>query len=350
MCDCLVALSGVTASGVTIFAKNSDRPADEAQVLEGYAAAKRFEPTRTTYLEIESGPDETLAFIGSRPWWMWGVEHGVNEAGVAIGNETIYTTLDPRPFPPALTGMDLVRLGLERAGSAAAAVEIITALLERHGQGGSGHQGRHRPYWSSFLVADPARAFVLETSGREWEAEEVLPEVTGARAISNRTTIPSFDAVHRHPRQPVETLVNPRWTASNETLAARPVTLESVRSHLRSHVGGPDGWTVCMHVEGVEATTASMIAELRPGGRGVARFLLGSPCSSVYVPLFVGRPLGVPVRWDRLAALTSDARPVLDELEAGLEADARDDDDWSFEAWRRVDRALAALGAQVDPQ
>jgi len=274
---------------------------------------------------------------------MWGVEHGVNEAGVAIGNETIYTTLDPRGSPPALTGMDLVRLGLERGRSASEAVAVMTTLLERYGQGGSGHHGRDRPYWSSFLVADPSSAFVVETSGRDFAVEAV----TDVRAISNRTTIPWFDAAWRHPRQPVATLVDPRWSASKAVLASPPVTVRSLQQHLRSHAAGDDGWTVCMHVEGVEATTASVVATLADGGRGPARFLLGSPCCSIYVPLYVGRPLGVPVRWDRLAALADlgpdVVRPVLDELEAGLEADARDDDDWSFEAWRRVDGALRQL-------
>jgi hypothetical protein len=342
MCDCLVALPSASATGTTLFAKNSDRPPGESQVLERYPASVRAEPIRATHVHVDAGDGgETIGVVGSRPWWMWGLEHGVNEAGVAIGNETIYTSLDPRAFRPALTGMDLVRLGLERATSAKDAVDVMTGLLERYGQGGTGHLGRERPYWSSFLVADASDAWVVETSGTTWEAEQV----TDRRAISNRTTIPSFDAAHRHPRQPVETLVDPRLRASEALLAAGSVRVKDVKAHLRSHAAGTDGWTVCMHVEGVEATTASMIAELdaEPTARPT-RFLLGSPCASVYVPLFIDRPLGMPVRWERLASLTVDDRPALDELETWLDANERDDEDWSFEAWRRVDRALAALG------
>jgi secernin len=36
------------------------------------------------------------------------------------------------------TGMDLLRLGLERGRTAKQAVEIITSLIERYGQFGSG--------------------------------------------------------------------------------------------------------------------------------------------------------------------------------------------------------------------
>jgi hypothetical protein len=203
----------------------------------------------------------------------------VNEAGVAAGNATIYTTLDPRAFPDTLTGMDLVRLALERASTAAAAVEVLTSLIERHGQGGSGHAGGHRPYWSSFLVADPAAAFVVETSGRDCAVEPV----ERTRAISNRTTIPSFDAAHRHPRQPVETLVDPRWHASQAVLAHEPVTTEALEAHLASHAGGEDGWTVCMHVEGVEETTAAMVAELPEGASPRVWFAEGSPCQNPFL-------------------------------------------------------------------
>jgi secernin len=277
MCDLLCALGPATADGVTRFAKNSDRPPNEPQVVEWHPP-RREGSTRATYIEIPAVV-ETLGFLGSRPVWMWGVEHGVNEAGVAAGNATIYTTLDPRGFPDALTGMDLVRLALERASTASAAVEVVTDLILAHGQGGSGHEGSQRPYWSSFLVADPVAAFVIETSGRTVAIEEVVR----TRAISNRTTIPAFDAEHRHPRQPVETLVDPRWRASQAVLAAEPVTTEALEAHLASHVGGTDGWTVCMHVEGVEATTAAMVAELPADSPPRARFATGSPCANPFL-------------------------------------------------------------------
>jgi hypothetical protein len=275
MCDSLVALGPATDTGRTIFAKNSDRPPDEHQVIERHEARRGVGATvRCTHIEVDDA--DTIGVTGSRPWWQWGFEHGVNDAGVAAGNETIYTTLDPRGVPPALIGMDLVRLGLERATSAEQWVEVVTGLLERYGQGGTGHHGVDRPYWSSFLVADRASAFVVETSGREFAVEPV----ERTRAISNRTTIPAFDAVHRHPEQPVERLVDPRWEASRRLLADEPVTVDGVMRHLRSHEG-VGGYSVCMHVPEVEATTASMVVEL--GDEVISHWLLGSPCEHEYV-------------------------------------------------------------------
>ncbi len=350
----LCALGIATVDGMTLFAKNSDRPPTEPQIVEWHPP-RRETTTHTTYLSIPGHAGETYGVLGSRPTWMWGMEHGINTAGVAAGNETIFTTLDPRSFPPALVGMDLVRLALERAASAAEAVAVVTTLLERHGQGGSGHRDGERPYWSSFLMADAGESFVVETSGTTWMAEPV--QLT--RAISNRTTIAAFDAEHRHPRQPVATLVDPRLDASRTLLAGpAPLTSAALRRHLRSHVGGAHGWTVCMHVDGVEATTASMVARLAQptGGSGgpgrsdvapMASFLLGSPCRSVYVPLVVGQPVdGLPA-WERFAALSDDARPELDALEAELDRNATSGvgAGWNAEACGLVDATLVRIGA-----
>jgi hypothetical protein len=285
MCDLLVALPAATDGSCALFAKNSDRPPAEQQVYEWMPARRDAGPLRVTHIDVEPVV-ETIGCLVSRPAWMWGAEHGVNEAGVAVGNATVYTTLDPRGGAVGLTGMDLVRLALERSASAAAAVDVITGLIARYGQGGSGQDPElvpgGRPYWNAFLVADRARAFVLDTSGREWAVEEV----DDVRAVSNRTSVAGFDETHRHPRQPVARLVEPRLVASRSVLAARPVTVAALMEHLRAHdTGGDPGWSVCMHVDGVEATTSSMIAELPLVGAPRVWFLTGHPCAHDYTEL-----------------------------------------------------------------
>ncbi len=294
MCDCLVALPTATANGSTLFWKNSDRPTNEPQELVWLPPRHDAGPLVCTHIEVTAHPTATLGVLASQPTWMWGVEMGVNEAKVAIGNERIFTTLDPRGFPPALTGMDLVRLGLERASTAEAATSVIVDLIERYGQGGTGLAITDSPYWSSFLIADPTDAWVLETSGRTWATERVAT----SRSISNRTTISAFDAEHRHPRQPVEVTVDPRLAASNDVLTqstSTPLTAARLREHARSHAGA-SGYTVCMHVDEAttpdplhhQATTASMVAELPVDGVATVWFVKGSPCQNEFTTHRVG--------------------------------------------------------------
>jgi hypothetical protein len=131
------------------------------------------------------------------------------------------------------------------------------------------------------LIADPVDAWVLETSG----STVSRLQVSSTWAISNRTTIPEFDAAYRHPKQPVHLLVDPRLNASRTVLAQTPVDVESLKQHLSSHVGGDNGWTVCMHArhddDVVEMTTASMIAEL-DANDSVVHWAQGSPCVTPY--------------------------------------------------------------------
>ena len=179
MCDTLCA---VRPAG-TLFAKNSDRPSTEVQLIEALAPRPGGGTLRTEYVEL---PDAgACALTASRPDSLWGLEHGVNEHRVAIGNEKVWTTLDPAKEAQALIGMDLVRLGLERGVTADEALDVMTALLAEHGQGGVCDRTTGESYFSSFIIADPKGAWVLETSGRSW----VAAPVTGTAAISNRLTV-----------------------------------------------------------------------------------------------------------------------------------------------------------------
>ena len=322
MCDTVCVLG----DGMTLFAKNSDRPVTEAQTVGPH---RRRGPgpgrsLRTQYLDIaDEGAAATLL---SRPIWLWGAEHGVNEHRVAIGNEMVDTVDDPKVAPPALIGMDLVRLGLERASNAEDALEVMTGLLERHGQGGVCDQVHDATYWSSFLVADPTSAWVLETSGRKWAARPVRH----GDAISNRLTIRSDwtrASADVAPGTDLDSWRNPatdtgfadgRLAASRAFVAALASTPAAAPrsdpraavAHLRDHGSGPwgapgeggtpvpppgdvlsdgTGVTVCMHIGDFEATAASLVAELPAERRRPARawVALGSPCSSVYVPVLL---------------------------------------------------------------
>ena len=177
--------------GSIIFGKNSDRPMGEGQNTRTYLAAKHApdEALACTYIEIPQAP-RTHRIALSQIDWMWGGEMGANEHGVVIGNEAVWTKLPAGP--PALLGMDLVRLGLERGSTAREALDIMTSLLEQFGQGGAcAENDPGFTYDNSFLIADPIEAWVLETAGRFWVAERVTE---GTRNISNRLSIRSdFD-------------------------------------------------------------------------------------------------------------------------------------------------------------
>src|SRR5262245_25592146 len=108
------------------FAKNSDRHPDEAQVVEWHDRRAPTAELRTQYLTLAD--PGALAFWGSRPLWLRGCEHGVNEHGVAAGNEKIFTVERPSDGPRALLGMDIVRLVLERARDADEALAVCTSL------------------------------------------------------------------------------------------------------------------------------------------------------------------------------------------------------------------------------
>ena len=112
MCDILVATPRATEKGIMIFAKNSDREPNEAQILEFIPRIKHEdEKVKLTYVEF-SQVRETYAVLLSRPWWMWGAEMGANEFGLAMGNTAVFTKL--KVSQRGITGMDIIRLALER--------------------------------------------------------------------------------------------------------------------------------------------------------------------------------------------------------------------------------------------
>ncbi len=128
----------------------------------------------------------------SQPEWMWGAEMGINEKGVVIGNEAIFTKAYLHKKNDRLIGMDLLRLGLERADTAKKALEIIIELLEKYGQGGNCKSIGSLYYHNSFLIGDGKEAYVLETADNMW----IWKQIKDKYSISNIITIESeFDGI-----------------------------------------------------------------------------------------------------------------------------------------------------------
>ena len=104
---------------------------------------------------------------------------GVNDAGVAIGNEAVFTKAK-READPGLLGMDLLRLALERAGDAEEAVAVITDMLATYGQAGNAGHTADMQYDNSY--PSPTRAglsFWRQSAGSGrcpgWTARDQFP-------------------------------------------------------------------------------------------------------------------------------------------------------------------------------
>lgn len=184
MCDTLCAFSPYAEQGTVLFAKNSDRSPNEPHLVIHVPEKEHIagSPLKLTYITIPQ-VKYTYAAVLCKPSWIWGAEMGVNSASVEIGNEAVFTKV--KRGPEALIGMDLVRLALERCETAEKAVELITSLLEKYGQGGNCGFDHEFFYDNSFLIVDPKEGYVIETAGKRW----AVVKVSGKHAISNRLSI-----------------------------------------------------------------------------------------------------------------------------------------------------------------
>ncbi len=321
MCDTLVLRRGA----LTYFAKNSDREPNEPQhvvYVPGHWG-DRTSRVRATHVVIPQTARRHGVLL-SVPYGIWGAEMGVNDYGVVIGNEAVFTNVhDPTP---GLIGMDLVRLGLERGDTARHALHVITEHLERYGQGGpAGFRDRSFSYDNSFLLADPSEAWVLETARRVWAARRVDTHA----AISNRLTIRTefdlhADGLHDFARKhgrfdgrgdldfaaAFQARVLTHFSRSRERLeagraclraaAARPsVRLADMIAHLRFHARTdhhPRMGTnadVCMHAAGFirrSQTTASMAARVGGASDVVCFTGTSAPCLSLFKPVSFSAP------------------------------------------------------------
>jgi len=314
--------------------KNSDREPNEAHEIRVLPAADYPEDSIVdcTYISIPQ-VRHTHAVLLAKPFWTWGTEMGLNEHGLAIGNEAIFTRV-PYETNPGLIGMDFQRLALERATTAWEAVYTITHLLEHYGQGGSCGFTNPFYYHNSYLIADPHEAWVLETAGKQWVAEKVknLRSISNAATIGSTWDLASDDlvsfAIHQgwcrsrkdfhfarcYSDFPYTTLSDARSRRACTTRLLEEslpkIGLRDAMKILRAH--GQDqssridldrgllGATVCMHAGAGPVrnsqSVGSMVAHLKDGISTAWVTATSAPCTGVFKPVWVdaGFPLDEP--------------------------------------------------------
>jgi len=330
MCDTFVATSEATHDGIAIFAKNSDREPNEAQYLE-FVPAQNYPANsqiQTTYIQIPQ-VEHTHTILLSKPFWIWGAEMGVNEFGVAIGNEAVFTK-EPYEKEKTLIGMDLLRLGLERGKTSKEALDVIIALLEKYGQGGNCGYEHNLYYHNSFLIADPHESWVLETAGVHWAAKKVntVYSISNCITLNNEFDISSPDLIshavqkgwsrNEHDFDFANSYSDFIYTKFSDGRKRRRRTMSLLNSQigemsvkkavqiLRDHGEeasnnwSPDkglfGAAVCMHASfgpvRVSQTAGSMVVHLHP--EHPTCFVTGTAalCTSVFKPVWLD--IGLP--------------------------------------------------------
>lgn len=318
MCDTMVSTPESSAEGLMILAKNSDREPNEAQNITFVPAADHPAGSRVrcTYIEVPQ-VTHTHAALLSRPFWMFGAEMGVNEHGVAIGNEAVFTKEKYHKKNDALLGMDILRLALERSRNAMEAVDWTIRLLEGHGQGGVHTMGGTKYYHNSFIIADPREAYIFETAGPHWAYRRVddIASISNCLAIENEYAASSLDR-GRHADRPQENKkgrinFRARFSDTVFTHFARgrirnacslamlgrqkgAVTGSDMMNILRDHnvaepyrPGSRPMERICLHAGGLisSQTAGSMVAVLKKGRMPLV-YLTGTaaPCTSIYKP------------------------------------------------------------------
>ncbi|WP_242617462.1 carcinine hydrolase/isopenicillin-N N-acyltransferase family protein [Cecembia calidifontis] len=268
---------------------------------------------------------ETYEVILSKPFQMWGAEMGVNEFGLAIGNEAVFTRVKIKKDNAGLTGMDLLRLALERSKNPKEAIACIAQLLEAFGQDAcGGYKNNDFFYHNSFIIADSTSAYILETAGKSW-ALKIIPTIG---SISNGLQIGTdYDEIHLAEEKlnfPFHYLPKPKpfsfqgyfsdflYTTAGKAKKRQNCSfgmmesqngrfnVEKAMAILKTHdkdeeVFEPKNATtasLCMHATGYtnpSTTTGSMVAEIRNNIPSTV-WLTGTsmPCLSVFIPFFLG--------------------------------------------------------------
>ncbi len=314
MCDTFSFFSK-TESRRSFFAKNSDRTPGEPQIIEFVQHAEKNFQTDFLHDKLKKyteGPfirlkeifnqfEHPYAAIISRPTWIWGAEMGMNSRGVAIGNEAVFSK--QKLVKNGLLGMDILRLALHNAATADEAAQFIISLLERYGQDGNGSYTGTLRYHNSFLIKDPEKVIVLESTAKSWAVKEVrdFTSISNSYTLRNDYKSASPDLQNKNLKKKFESKFYTFFSQGDfrshytrEQIQKQDKNLGEVFSILRAHLTPHNKQSrgmksICVH-PGIlvkSETTASMVVDYIKNRQIIWHTSAPNPCVSIYKPIFL---------------------------------------------------------------
>jgi dipeptidase len=282
---------------------------------------------------------------------------GMNEFGVIFFRNFAESKEAPLPKDKGLNRYSLRALVLERARSAREAVEILGSLIEKYGHNGS---------VGVYTAADRHEAWMVETTPRHWVALRIPDNefhvIANQYSIETHWDLASKDLVDYAVAQgwfsPSEgkpfnfkyvygtnldmasNVVREKHAKAMLASKAGSITKEDLMKVLRTHYEGTADFSTPVHENTVRrsicfiGTQAAMVWELKQSLPieigGVMWYAMSSPCSSTFVPVYVGS-----------------TRAPKEYGAAGLKYD-RESAWWAFEMLQRlVDKDREALYPMV---
>jgi len=314
MCDTFVALPATTNQKTMLFAKSADCEVNEANAVVRipHQMHVKGEALRITHLVIPQA-QETFEILLTKAFWTYGCEIGVNEYGLAMGEEAVFTR-EMSEQKDGIIGPDLMRIGLERAKTCKEAIQVMTGLLEQYGQGGSAELKGNSHFDSSFLMADQQEAYILETAGRHW----AVKKVNSIASISNLLSIrsdwdfssetasgPKIDFADRYglPEVPPTLGAPMRQSVTLNSLksALGQINVKGIFATMRHHGDGyhpaaaETHCNICVHAGPQETRwwQADGVMVTDVGSHGVLAWVTATSgnCVSIFKPVFLGQDL-----------------------------------------------------------
>jgi len=334
--DMVVALGQATVGQQTLLGINLFAEEPETVALQR-VDRRTYTPDETVNLNGLKIPQvrQTYRILGLNQAGQWGFQFGANECAVAVGATPWRSRL--APVTEGIRGPDLVRLTLERAGSARQGVEVLKDFLERYQVRGD----------QVFLIADSRESFVIEAAGPHW----ALVECHQTRAVTEvglirqdwRRVSPGlaeyaiqegwwrsdgskldFAAAIGDLQTPESTRGLRRWSKATLALAQQESRIDPyvMRQMLLEHFNQCQGM-----MEYRPFLLGSMVMQLSSYGEPVVAWYAPMHRGiSLYFPLFVSAEL--PSAWNeglhRWRGKPERLREMIDRLQAQFDQDAEE--------------------------